>query len=170
MPESAASEILNRVLMILRRSFPQYLRYARPYITPGHERVMPKIEQLATEDDLLAERVSRQVFDMGGLPDSGEFPMEFTDTHDLEIDFLVQEANEYQRNDLAELERNAASPALPAVAKSLIDEAITNAKRHLKVLEELRGKPGISTDFGVRAVGSNDMPISIAPTTPTHAT
>ncbi len=27
--------VLNRVLEILERSFPQYLRYARPYIPPG---------------------------------------------------------------------------------------------------------------------------------------
>ena len=60
---------------------------------------------------------STQIVDSGGLPDNGEFPMEFTDTHDLAIDYLMQEAIGYQRQDIADLEAVAATPNLsPAAA------------------------------------------------------
>ena len=46
-----------------------------------------------TEQDAFAERVFDAIDDLGGLPDTGEFPMEFTDTHDLSIDYMLREAS-----------------------------------------------------------------------------
>src|SRR4051795_5708942 len=92
MPSPDTITVLNRVLEILERSFPQYLRYARPYIPPGRENIMQTIEQIVAGQDALAERVSQHIFESSGLPDHGDFPIEFTDTHDLDIDFLIAEA------------------------------------------------------------------------------
>src|SRR3954447_4508143 len=39
-------DTLNRVLEILERSFPQYLRWARPYIPAGRQNVMQTIETI----------------------------------------------------------------------------------------------------------------------------
>ena len=83
MPSPDTINVLNRVLEILERSFPQYLLYARPYVPPGRENIMQTIEQIVAGQDALAERVSQHVFESGGLPDHGDFPIEFTDTHDL---------------------------------------------------------------------------------------
>jgi hypothetical protein len=128
---------LNRMLAILRRSFPQYVRYSRPYIPPNRARAMETLNSIATEQDALAERVVDEIIDSAGLPDYGEFPMEFTDTHDLGIDYLIREAVGYQRQDIAGLDAIAATPNLSPPAKSLVSESVAMAKRHLAALEEL---------------------------------
>jgi hypothetical protein len=136
--------ILNRVLAIVLRSFPQYLRWARPYVPPRHKHAVETLEKIVTEQDALAERITDAIVDLGGLPDAGEFPMEFTDTHDLGIDYLIREAIGYGGQDMVDLEAIAATPDLSPPADSLVAEALTTAKRHLAALEELADKDGSS--------------------------
>jgi hypothetical protein len=142
MPPPDTTDVLNRVLAILQRSFPQYMRYARPYIPPGRENVMEAIDQIVAGEDQLAQRVSQSIFDSGGLPDPGEFPIEFTDTHDLAIDFLIDEAIDCQKQDIAELERCAEALRSAPAAQSLAAEALGMAKGHLQSLEDLQAKAG----------------------------
>ena len=102
------------------------------------------IKSIAEDQDSLAERVSQQVLRSGGLLDTGEFPMEFTDTHDLGIDFLIDECVGYQQQDIATLESLAATPQLPAAAQSLVGDALTLGKRHLEALKALVAGRGAS--------------------------
>ena len=74
--------------------------------------------------------------DLGGLPDTGEFPMEFTDTHDLSIDYMLREAVGYCRQDVADVEAAAATPNSRPAAP-LVSDAVNMAKRHLASLEAL---------------------------------
>lgn len=145
MPSPDTIDVLSRVLAILERSFPQYLRYARPYIPFGHEGVWETIEEIVAGEDALAERVSQMIFESGGLPEPGKFPIEFTDTHDLGIDYLIQEAIGYQKQDIANLKECADSLNLSPAAGALAAEALGMAKGHLESLEELAAKPGEST-------------------------
>lgn len=137
MPSTETIAVLNRVLAIVLRSFPQYLRWSRPWISPGHERDLEALEKIVTEQDELAERLFEAIDDLGGLPDTGEFPMEFTDTHDLSIDYVLREAVGYGRQDVADLEAAAATPHLAQRAEPLLSEAVRMAKRHLATLESL---------------------------------
>src|SRR6478752_5491461 len=119
MPSPDTINVLNRVLEILERSFPQYLRYARPYVPPGRESIMQTIEQIVAGQDALAERVSQHIFESSGLPDHGDFPIEFTDTHDLAIDFLLQEAIDCTKQSIGDLEQSVDSLRLAPAAQSL---------------------------------------------------
>jgi hypothetical protein len=137
------------------------MRYARPYIPPGRENVMETIHEIVAEQDLLAQRVSQTVFESGGLPDSGEFPIEFTDTHDLAIDFLIQQAIACQKKDVADLEQCVESLRLAPAAQSLAAEALGMAKGHLELLEQQKGRAGQSTIIRDGAPAfANDPPIS----------
>jgi bacterioferritin (cytochrome b1) len=128
---------LNRVLGAMLRSFPQYLRWSRPWVPPGHERVLAGLEKIVTEQDTLAERVFDAIDDLGGLPDTGEFPMDFTDTHDLAIDYMLREAVGYSQQDVAALEAVAANKNLAPQAEPLVAEGLNTAKRHLATLAGL---------------------------------
>lgn len=133
---------LNRVLGTALRSFPQYLRWSRPWVPPGHERVLEALERIVSEQDAMAERAFDAIDDLGGLPDTGEFPMEFTDTHDLSIDYMLREAVGYGQQDISALEAAAATKNLTPHAEPLVVEALQMAKRHLATLEGLvPGKP-----------------------------
>ncbi|MGD9635635.1 MAG: ferritin-like domain-containing protein [Pirellulales bacterium] len=135
---------LNRVLATALRSFPQYLRWSRPWVPPGHERVLEALERIVTEQDAMAEKVYDAIDELGGLPDTGEFPMEFTDTHDLSIDYMLREAVGYGQQDVESLEPVAKLTNLAPQAEPLVAEAFNMAKRHLATLEGLTpAKPAV---------------------------
>jgi hypothetical protein len=160
MPSTETTDALNRVLAILERSFPQYLQYAKPYIPPGREDVMRTIDEIVAGQDALAERVSETVFEAGDLPDDGKFPIEFTDTHDLSIDFLISEAIECQKQDVVDLKECVESLRLSPAAQMLAEEALGQAKGHLELLEQLGRRPQVSTKQGGAQAFANDAPVS----------
>ena len=80
-----------------------------------------------------------------GLTDTGKFPIEFTDTHDLAIDYLIREAIVCQKQDIADLQGCVDELRLAPAAQSLAAEALGMAKGHLESLEELGAKAGPST-------------------------
>jgi bacterioferritin (cytochrome b1) len=170
MPVPDTIAVLNRVFAILEKSFPQYARWARPYVPPGRERAVQTLQDIAIAEESLAHQVSDEIIALGGRPDSGDFSMDFTDTHDLGIDYMVAEAIGYQKQDLAELEvcveRLAGAPA----AHALVEEVLNLARRHLQHLEELPIRPGSSTSFGANGAATKVAPISDAPSAPTHQT
>jgi bacterioferritin (cytochrome b1) len=137
MPASESIAALNIVLGVELRSFPQYLRWSRPWVPPGREREIETLERMVKEQDALAERVFDAIDDLGGLPDTGEFPMEFTDTHDLSIDYMLREAVGYCRQDVADVEAAAAKPNLAPQAAPLVNDAVNMGRRHLAALEAL---------------------------------
>lgn len=168
MPSPDTIDILNRAFVVLQRSLPQYLRYSRPYIPAGKENIAQTIEQIVAAQDKLADRISQYIFESGGLPDRGKFPIEFTDTHDLEIDFLVHEAIGYQKEDIAILESLVDQLRLAPAAQSLAAEALGLAKGQLESLQELSVKPGMTTRFSTTPAFANDMPVSAALTGTPH--
>ena len=136
MPSPDTISVLNRVLEILERSFPQYLLYARPYVPPGREGIMKTVEQVVAGQDALAERVSQHIFESSGLPDHGDFLIEYTDTHDLGIDFLLQEAIDCTKQSVGDLEQSVDSLRLAPAAQSLASEALGMTKGHLELLQK----------------------------------
>ena len=168
MPSPDTIDILNRVLVLLVRSFPQYLRFARPYIPPGRESIMETIHEIVAGQDALAERIGQYIFESEGLPDHGKFPIEFTDTHDLEIGFLIQQAIGYQQQDIANLEECVDALRLAPVAQSLAAEALGMAKGHLESLQELAPRSSTTTKLGGAQAFANDPPVSADQTGAPH--
>lgn len=128
---------LNRLLAIHCKSFPQYLQWSRPHVPTGRGDELEAIRSIAADQDALADRISRMIVDADALPRTGEFPMEFTDMHDLDIDYLIRAAVGYQEQDARTVqglvERLETAPAARAIA----EEALGMAKGHLDTLREL---------------------------------
>jgi hypothetical protein len=135
---------LNRLLAIHCKSFIQYLRWSKPHVPPGHDEELETLASIAADQDALAERISRLVIDAGGLPRSGEFPMEFTDLHDLDIDFLVAAAEKYQEHDLKAVQQVVDSLTGAPAARAIAEEALGMSKGHLDLLRELRHVPVVT--------------------------
>ena len=152
-------DVLNRVLVRLQRSFPHYLAWARPYIPHGREKVMETLREIVSCQDMLAERIGQFIFESGGLPDAGRFPIEFTDTHDLDIEFLLREAIGYQNEDIEGLQECVEQLRIAPAAQSLAAEALGMAKGHLQSLEEL-AQPPTSTQLTATPAYANDVPVS----------
>ena len=141
MSPSPAQEAINRVLAILTRSFAQYLAFAPPWRQPQREsQAVSLLRQMAEDQQTLAERITA-LLRAESLPILGaEFPMEYTDKHDLDLDFILQLATEYQRQDLADLEACAEQLRLTPRFAELADEALGLGRGHLELLNEATGQ------------------------------
>jgi hypothetical protein len=151
--------VLNRVLAILERSFTQYLRYARPYVPPGREDIEQSLTEIVAGQDSLAERVTQMISEAGGLPDNGRFPIDYTDSHDLSIDYLIREAIDGQRQDIADLSQCVDALRHAPSAQSLASEALGLAKGNLETLEELAGRPQAAMNRDGPPAFANDVPV-----------
>lgn len=140
MDDARTVELLNRLMAVLYRSFPMYLRYASPWRSDSSEPVWNTVEHILIDQDALVARAAELVQELGGQVQTGEFPMEFTGMHDLALDFLLQRLIHYQRRDLERLQQlgqQAASSDIDRRARELIQEALGSARAHLEILEEL---------------------------------
>ena len=129
--------LLNQLLAVICRSFPQYLKYAQPYIPGGRNQIMETLDSIVTDQNALAERLSHMIIDRDMLPRTGEFPMEYTDCHDLQIDFLLRAAIQYQDQDIAMISDVVNQLQSTPGAKSLAEEALGMSKGHRDSLQEL---------------------------------
>jgi hypothetical protein len=137
MIQPSTTTALNRLLAIVVRSFPQYMQYSRPYVPPGRENMIETLESIATDQNGLADRISQLIINAQAPLRTGEFPMEFTDMHDLGIDYLVTAAIAYQHQDIATIAQLVEDLQAAPAAKSLAEETLGMAKGHLESLREL---------------------------------
>lgn len=137
MPQPSLYHLLNQLLGIVGRSFPQYLRYSRPYMPPGSEAIAETIEAIVHDQDVLAERIGQLLVDAEASLRPGGFPMEYTDTHDLSIDYQLAAAIGYQRQDIESIRSLIDELQSYPEAKALGEEALGMAKGHLESLQEV---------------------------------
>ena len=132
-------DVLNTLMAIHCRSFPQYLTYSRPYIPPGNDGVVDTLEQIVDDQNSLSNRIAAMIRDADQVPDTGEFPMEFTDMHDLAIDFLLRRGVDYQNDAIAAIGCCIDDLRLAPAAQAIAEEALGMAKGHLELFERLVG-------------------------------
>jgi hypothetical protein len=140
MPQVDAIRALYELLALTRGSFPHYLRHAHPYSVRGERECLAVLSDVVADQEVLANRVVEQLERRGKQAPSVEFPMTFTDSHDLSLDYLVKRAIRYQRQDLAALQRLSDSLDCHQSIRSLVDEAKGMARAHLESLQECAAK------------------------------
>ncbi len=132
---------LNRLLVILYRSFPMYLADAVPWTHPGDERAESVLNHIVVDYRMYSGRIAELLLDRRALAGFGEYPMSFTDTHDLSLDYLIGELIFYQRQDIAAIRQCAEDIRTDLTARALAEEVLGNARGHLQSLEELLPRP-----------------------------
>lgn len=129
--------ILNRLVAIHNRSLPMYLSNTRPWTTRRDEAARETLSQIARDQKATVDRLGEMILDYGGVVELGAYPMRFTSTHDLSMEFLVGELIRRQRDDIEAIEQCVRQLGHDTMAKSLAEEALREAKGHLEALEEL---------------------------------
>ena len=138
---------LNRLLTILERSLPFYLSYTSPWMRKQDEKAAEALSRIVKQQQDLAARVAELVLEQGPM-NLGEYPIEFYDFHDLSFEFLLGKLVEYQRRDIAALEKVVLKLQPDRRAAALAEETLGMARGHLETLEELAaelGKPAAPT-------------------------
>lgn len=137
MSQPATNPLLNRLLAIVGRSFPQYLQYSRPHIPPSRDSVKETIDAIVGDQNVMVERLSQMLLDANTPPRFGGFPIQYTDLHDLDIDYLMRIAVDYQEQDIATITEIVDQLRLSPAAQSLAEEVSGMTKGHLDSLKEI---------------------------------
>ena len=132
---------LGQALSVLESSLAQYLANTRPWTRPGDEKSVAVLQQITREQSRDISRIVGVIEAAREPLPTSQFPMAFTDTHDLSIEYLVRELAAYQKQDVVSLEKCVAIAGTDVVAKSLVEEVLGSARAHLELLEELSSAP-----------------------------
>lgn len=133
-------DLLNDLMAIEYRSFPMYLTDACPWTHTGDEQASETLLNIVADQKAMAQRIAALILDSGGRIETGEYPMEFTDTHFLSLDFLFKELLRYQRQDVAAIERIVRELSNHRAARELAEEALGMERAHLEAIESLVGQ------------------------------
>lgn len=134
-------DLLNALLTIVYRSFPMYLTDASPWTHAGDERAEETLKNIVLDQQTSAQRIVELIMQLGGRFEPGEYPMEYTDTHFLSLDFLLKELVRYQRRDVSAIERIVTALAGRHEARELAEETLGSERAHLEAIEALVGQP-----------------------------
>lgn len=130
-------DALNLLLTTHYRSLPMYLTYATPWTHHGDERIVEALRHIVADQKDTCARIAKLLQDSQAPVDTGDYPMGFTDLHDLSLDYLMSRLIRCQAEDLATisacLPRLAGDPA----AHSLAEEALGAARAHQESLSGL---------------------------------
>ncbi len=141
-------QTLNRLLTIVYRSLPMYLTYASPWTRHGDERAVAALRHIVEDQKQLSTRIAQYILQHHGSLETGEYPIEFLDMHDLSLDFLLTRLVEHQRSEVAALERCVRDLQADREATALAEEALGSVRGHLETLEELAGELTRSSPAG----------------------
>lgn len=137
MKNTQSIRALNRLVAIHNRSLARYLASARPWTRPGDEAAMTVLRLMAADQLKTVDRLAGLILELGGRVQMGEFPMDFTSLHDLNVDYLLQRVVAGHKRDIAAIEECVDELRLAPLARALAEESLGAAKGHLDSLQEL---------------------------------
>jgi len=140
MSRTDTTAVLNRILTTLNRSFVMYLSNAMPYFSASDEAVQAEFENLIADQKTYVQKLGELILDRHNRVEMGEFPMVYTDCHDLSMPYLLKELLKTQRRDSDTIAACATQLAGDPAAAALAEEILGNAQGHLESLTALAGR------------------------------
>jgi hypothetical protein len=132
-----AQTLLQDIFRRESRSFLSYVAEANPWTTSREEKTWADLQQLIAAEREAVASLGRFLVRMGiPLPFLPAYPAHFATSNFLALDFLLPRLIEYERQALAELERDRAALKDPA-AQAEVEKLLVLKRRHLSRLEEL---------------------------------
>ena len=131
-------DLLNELLALHSCSLPSYLSCAKPWSHVADSKDLKALELIAKDHLRMVERIGQVILRHNGKVRSSDFPMLFTDMHDLSTDYILNQVRRRQKNEFDRIieivEQLQNSPDALAIA----EEAKGAARGHLEQLEELQ--------------------------------
>lgn len=137
-------EVLNQLLAIHTSSFLVYLAQASPWSRSSNQNAVETLRRIVDDQRAMIDRLSEAILDLGGSPEPGEFPMEFTSYNDLSLQYVIRLAVDRQRADTTSIQQCVEYLRSRGAACPLAEEALGLAKGHLESLEELAAEHAVS--------------------------
>jgi hypothetical protein len=132
-------EILNRLYALHSCSLPRYLASAPPWSPPlSDAAALTALRHIAEDQQVMADRIGAVILEHGGTVLSGEFPMEFTDMHDLSLDYVMPQVKARQEREIEFIRRCIQALEHAPAARAIAEEALGAAIAHLDNLSDLQ--------------------------------
>ena len=138
MNPSQAIDALNDLLVIQFRSFAQYLLATHPLIQHGDDEAVEMILDIVEDQQKHCSRLADMIQRRGGRIEQGDFPMDFTDTHDLGIDFIIKKLTAEHLRDVEAIRSCVARLEGDVPGTVLAEETLGAARAHLDSLQEAK--------------------------------
>ena len=133
---------LYRLLTTVYRSLPMYLADAAPWAARNDQRMVEALRFIVDDQKATSVRIA-ELLQQNQVPvETGDYPMGFTDLHDLSIEYLVKRLIACGRLDIVTIERLLPQMAADPAALALGEEALGAAKAHFDTLQGLAVEPG----------------------------
>lgn len=150
-----ALEVLEQALTWKRNSLAAYILSAQPYVAPGEEALLAKVQQLADEDERLATEVARMIERLGEVPVAGTHEIVVGEYNYLGLGFLagkLREQLERERQYYERMLREGQFPAGVGAMLGLLKHAAIDQLAVLKVepepAEEQESEASTTTETG----------------------
>ncbi len=135
MPQTDVISLLNRLDHQMLRSFPAYSMAVRASSYRGPDEMYDLLRRISSEQRQLADRIAEAIRDRRGIPDPGQFPIEFTAWNDVALPRILERSAELLENTLAEASAIAdANPVAPVF--HFAKEVVHLTRRHLAQIGE----------------------------------
>jgi hypothetical protein len=132
------NDVLNGVLILLRRSLLQYAGEAWPWTGSGSDEPRAEVDRLIAAQSERVGKLSDLLDSRRWTIDFGAFP-DFTGLHYLSLTFLLPHLVENERTIVRELELALPACADDSKATALVAEILVEESQALTQLEKLSG-------------------------------
>jgi hypothetical protein len=135
--DARTEALLQEIVRRESRSFLQYIADSFPWTTSNEHAVLAKLQQLIAEECVVVAGLGRfLVRHHLAPPYLGPYPMEFTRSNFVALDFLLPRLVEEQRRAIVALEQDL-SQLYDAEARAAVQSILDTKRRHLQTLEGL---------------------------------
>src|SRR5580658_8213217 len=137
----ATLRVLQNIVRRESRSLLQYIHESYPWITAGEKETLAKVGQIVQEEQAAAVALAGSLAKRRHRlpPYLGPYPMSFTSINYVTLDYLVPLLIDYQKQGIADLERDLALIADVEMDRE-VQQILEMKRRHLQVLVDLGGK------------------------------
>jgi hypothetical protein len=129
--------VLNQLFALLSSSLPMYLADVKTLAWPEGEPILAALGRLVADQRLYAQRVSEAITELGGRPNPGSFPTEFTSKNDLSLAFLLPIIIDSLCRTATTIEQSVGRLEGDATLHAMAEEILGNTKGHLDILVEM---------------------------------
>lgn len=148
---------LNQLYALEKFSLANYLRYAKPWVSPADQCLGEAIRRIGAQQLEYADRVGSLIIERRGHVESESFPFRFTAYNDLSLAYLAPRVMEDQERIVRQVSEVARQLRADAEAYDLVNEIFGGEQAHLDNLRELLDRPNRDTRRHAAVEGSREQ-------------
>ena len=135
---SDALPILERVFRRECSSLAQYLAKGSPWSESQNRPAQDLVQTIQADEQRWAQQLAELIEQRGGVPRPDNYPTEFTDTHFLDLEFMLSRLEESLGRTLVQLQEDVERLDDDGEAKELLERMVERKRGQAEAIAKLR--------------------------------